>query len=83
MEITCDISVDTKNNEDAVILQRALSVDPDLFPQQSSRLLTTNNNQLLIHFRAISAKNLRVNVSGFMDLLALSLQALALADKMQ
>ncbi|KAK2950256.1 hypothetical protein BLNAU_14840 [Blattamonas nauphoetae] len=74
----CTVSMRTLSEEHAAILARALSVEPDINPERSSRIIVAEGSLLKATFIAQDAKSLRTIVSNNMDLFSLALQAIAL-----
>ncbi|KAL3159076.1 hypothetical protein ABBQ32_011074 [Trebouxia sp. C0010 RCD-2024] len=56
---------------DASMVRDTLAVDPELRPQQVLRILTVEDKDLVMRFKATDVRTLRAAVSTFCDLLAL------------
>lgn len=57
--------------QEAKMVRDTLAVDPELRPEQVTRVLSTEGNDLVMKFNASDVRSLRAAVSTFCDLLAL------------
>jgi EKC/KEOPS complex subunit PCC1/LAGE3 len=73
-----------ENAAHAVLVNQALSVDPELRPDDVKRLLQVRDSTLIITFEAKQMRMLRAATGTFLDLLALAVRTLdAFKDSMQ
>lgn len=61
----------------ATIVAEAVSVDPELRPDQVTRQLTVHDSAVLINVTAMDAKMLRTAVTSLYDFIRVSIHALA------
>lgn len=63
--------------EQATIVTRAVSVDPELRPTEVSRVLRVDGSAIVIEMAATDAKSLRTAVTSIYDFIRVSLRAVA------
>jgi len=66
------------SKEEVNIVKQALEVDKDLQPHRICRTFSqTDDNKLIIHFKAVDMKVLRVSMSGIFDMLIVATKMLS------
>eukprot|EP00884_Botryococcus_braunii_P021857 jgi/Botrbrau1/8355/Bobra.0046s0016.1 len=76
LPFTCEGSVVFNSERDAHMVCQALSVDPELRPQEVRRRLTVHGSRLDMYFEAVDARLLRASVCTFCDLMGLATRTL-------
>jgi hypothetical protein len=74
MEATLRVRLATPAH--AELARAALAVDAELSPERSSKALAAEGAELVARFDATDARNLRVAVSAFCDMLCVVLRTL-------
>ena len=70
------IRIALPNAEYATIMKEAIDVDKELQPDKVLRILTVEATSLVVTFKALNAKMLRVAISSFFDMAAVSAKTL-------
>ena len=76
MEAKAKLVVVMENSEHAELALKALSVDVELSPERSTKILTTEGGHLIANFSAVDARSLRVSMSSYCDMLSVVLRTL-------
>lgn len=61
--------------EQAIIVSKAVSVDPELRPEEVSRIIRAEGNSIVIDVAATDVKSLRTAVSSLYDFIRVSIRA--------
>lgn len=75
MRYSCEVSFDFDSERAASAVESSLAVDRELNPEACERSSRVEGSRVIVTFRAVDAKQLRVSVGGFFELADVACQA--------
>ena len=75
MRYSAEVSFEFATERIAVVVEESLAVDKELSPESCERSSRVEGKVVVVNFRAVDAKQLRVSVGGFFELADVACQA--------